>query len=352
MNSPPSKHAADASDESDGSDTSDRSAAAGAVPTPAPASAAPGEPLVVPPLVPGEALVLPPRPAAEAREVLAVFSAAGVPYLVEREDATGWTITVPAPWAEQAVRQLADYDRERRAWPPAPPPAAADEPELGDEHWWSAALATALLLAFYHFTGPFDAARPALAAGAADAQDILAGQWWRLITALTLHGDFGHIAGNSICAFLIGYVVCRYLGHGLAWFAVLLTGAFGNLGATLVYHDAHVSVGFSTAVFGALGLLAALRAAALWQAGRRDWRSWGLPLLGALGLLGLLGAAPNVDLLAHLFGFLAGIALGFPAHALRPCRCRWPVQWLAAAATLALLLLAWALALRHLPAQS
>ena len=48
---------------------------------------------------------------------------------------------------------------------------------------------------------------------------------------------------------------------------------------------------------------------------RHFLRSWGLPAAGALALLALFGTeGKNTDLGAHLFGFVSGLLLGFPAE--------------------------------------
>ncbi len=62
-----------------------------------------------------------------------------------------------------------------------------------------------------------------------------------------------------------------------------------------------VSIGASTAVFGALGALAAMP-----QLRRRAW----MPLGAGLALLAFLGTSKRADLAGHLCGFAAGVVLG------------------------------------------
>ena len=74
----------------------------------------------------------------------------------------------------------------------------------------------------------------------------------------------------------------------------------------------HRSVGASTAVFGAVGILAAL---SLVRHRHYLQRRWLLPVAAALALLALLGTeGKNTDLGAHLFGFVSGIVLGLVAE--------------------------------------
>ncbi len=68
-----------------------------------------------------------------------------------------------------------------------------------------------------------------------------------------------------------------------------------------------------------------------------------------MALLALLGAGDeHVDVLAHALGFAAGVATGWLYSRLGVPRSRGAgVQRAAGAAALALIALAWALALRH-----
>jgi hypothetical protein len=82
----------------------------------------------------------------------------------------------------------------------------------------------------------------------------------------------------------------------------------------------HRSIGASTAVFAALGLLAA------WvRAGRRSGPGWVYrwgPVVAAVALLAYTGAGDeNTDVGAHLWGFAAGLVAGAVAAFL-------PRQWL------------------------
>ena len=63
------------------------------------------------------------------------------------------------------------------------------------------------------------------AAGAGQAGLTVAGQWWRAVTALGLHGDLGHIGSNLVAGSLFGFFLAEILGSGLAWLLILLAGA-------------------------------------------------------------------------------------------------------------------------------
>jgi membrane associated rhomboid family serine protease len=146
---------------------------------------------------------------------------------------------------------------------------------------------------------------------------VLTHEPWRAVTALTLHADSAHAIGNMISGTIFASAVCSRLGPGGGALAVLASGILGNV-ANAVYHHSigngmHGSIGASTAVFGAVGLLAATQIAVDYSSEHGSTRSLVervAPFVGGLALLGALGASPNSDLGAHLFGFLAGGLIG------------------------------------------
>src|SRR5205807_470512 len=112
--------------------------------------------------------------------------------------------------------------------------------------------------------------------------------------------------------------VCDQVGPGVGLALVLLAGAGGNALTAVAHGGDHISVGGSTAVFGTIGILAALRVVPRGRAGPGATKSW-VVVAASLALLTLLGTGPEADLLAHLFGLLVGFGLGpVPAPPLRP----------------------------------
>ena len=122
------------------------------------------------------------------------------------------------------------------------------------------------------------------------------GEWWRAVTALTLHVELDHLGGNLAFGAFFGYFVGRYFGHGVGWLAVLLAATGANVLNAWVQSPAHRSIGASTAVFAALGLLVTYT----WRRGfLRDtpWRARIAPIVAGLGLLAFTGTAgENTDL--------------------------------------------------------
>jgi rhomboid protease GluP len=284
---------------------------------------------------PGTAVrVTPSRPRAD--EWAVVLAAAGIPHWLRRR-LDGWALIVPAEDVGTAMESLAAYDRENAA-------EAAERPRATPA--WPPTIAgvvVALLL-----VGFFAVSRPGargswFMAGNADSARMFAGEWWRAVTALTLHADAAHLAGNAVGAALLFTAVCRQLGPGVGLCLLLLAGVVGNAVTAVVHGAGHVSVGASTAIFGGLGILAALRLIRPERAVARRGKWWVI-VASTLVLAVLLGAGPRADLYAHLFGLVAGAGLGALVAALR----RSPpaaVQWLLMAAAAAAVAVAWRAAL-------
>jgi rhomboid protease GluP len=146
--------------------------------------------------------------------------------------------------------------------------------------------------------------------GLADSWKIAGGEWWRAITALTIHADIAHLAGNIGFGALFGLLVSQHIGSAAAWLTILLSGAGGNLINAYFYKSLHLSLGASTMVFAALGILGifSLNAKSVYRQG--SMRRW-LPFITTVALLALTGTAgERTDVLAHLSGFLSGCASG------------------------------------------
>ncbi len=255
---------------------------------------------------------------------LAALSAAGLPYRLE-EDTEGWGIHVQLEHALAVEKELAEYERANQNWPPA---ALAPETlqQESDVSLLISLLVTAALLLFFRHTGPYDHHIDILQRGSADTAKIIAGQWWRAVTSLTLHADFPHVLGNAVCCFFFGLGASHWVGSGAAWLLILLSGFSGNLAAAYLTGPGRTAVGASTATFGALGLLSFFQVMRNWHRYgnlRSLWsRTW-VPFGAGLALLALLGTGPRADLAGHLCGFSAGLVCGFFALPLVNHRVPW-----------------------------
>lgn len=240
---------------------------------------------------------------ARVNELALVLTARGVPF--QRQPASGgWELWVPLADAPAAATELTLYRHENARQVGSRPLEEVGAGRAGVV-WY---VATLLAVFFALHTDLFG--KDWLGAGRLEAGSLLGGEWWRAFTALTLHLELAHLGGNLAFGAFFGYFVGRYLGAGVGWLAVLLAAGGANVLNAWVQAPSHRSIGASTAVFAALGLLMAY----IWRRGfLRDtpWRARIGPIVAGLGLLAFTGTSgENTDLGAHLFGFIAGIASG------------------------------------------
>lgn len=132
------------------------------------------------------------------------------------------------------------------------------------------------------------------------------GENYRAITALFLHADAGHLLGNLAGILIFGAPFIRLAGFGTGPFMLLLTGTLGNLMTAGLYRTAHLSIGASTSVMGAAGLLTAFQ-----MTRKEKSLNTVIPLIAGATLVGLLSQGERTDVFAHVFGFLNGFLLGF-----------------------------------------
>jgi rhomboid protease GluP len=185
-----------------------------------------------------------------------------------------------------------------------------------------------------------------LASGDLDAG--AGGEWWRAITALTLHLDQEHLLGNLLFGVIGGIAAARLLGPGVAWASILGAGALANYVEVLISPATHRAVGASTAVFAALGLLAGMAWRERLTSRERAWYRWA-PLIAGVSLLTLLGAGrEHVDVLGHGLGFLFGLGVGWIYARVNMSRNRdTRLQMVTGAGAVLLTCIAWALAISH-----
>ncbi len=251
-----------------------------------------------------------------------------------------WLIRVSTADFNAALAQLQRYERENRPRRPRFGRSTDAHPRA-----WAASVAFALvLLGVAYLAGRKAFGFDWMAAGVADAAAIRAGDWWRAVTALTLHFDVGHLLANLGFGAVFVLFAGQLLGPGVAVLGILLAASGANLLCILLEPTSHVSAGASTAVFATLGLLSAYA----WRTRADDGERWSYrwaPLLAGTCLLAFMGISDeHTDVLAHLTGFgtgaLAGVWLAAQAH-----RLGRAMQWFGAVASAALVAVAWAVAL-------
>jgi len=267
----------------------------------------------------------------QAEEWALVLTAAGIPNAIE-VDASGFIVLAAGDDSLRAHAALAAYDDERRV-----APTLVSEPYP----WMSGVGLGLLLLWLFTFSGTPSPGSRWFAAGSAAADRIRAGEVWRTVTALTLHVDVMHVLGNAVATAVLVPPLVQRFGAGATLVLLLLAGALGNVLAALTHDPRHVAVGASTATFGAVGLLTALRLLPHEPPTRS--KRWTAPVAGVL-LLVTLGAAPGADIAAHLFGFVVGAALGALAGFTVRRRPRALVQWVLGLLVAIVVIVCWRLA--------
>jgi rhomboid protease GluP len=261
--------------------------------------------------VPTEAVVRASPDRGQAEAWTLVLEAMAIPHRVVPTDA-GFAVMVPPRMVAPAIAALDAQDREAAEGPPR----EIAVPDHGPSFVGVAMAIT--IIAFFVVSGP--RAGPDVQGwfrhGSAVARAIVHDhELWRAVTALTLHADTMHVAGNAVASLIFVTALGRWLGAGLALLATLLAGVAGNLLTAYIYSTSHNVVGASTSTFGALGVLGGLQFVRRFRdatVGR--FRRALLGIAAALGLLAMLGMGERSDVVAHAtglgFGVLAGLALG------------------------------------------
>ncbi len=231
-----------------------------------------------------------------------VLTAVAIPHYIPANKSQ---LLVKPQNVNQASLQLENYFAENKNWPPVkeevetifPKPAAP--PTL---------LIMGIMTLFFWITGPWEINNPWFQIGAINSNAILNDhQWWRLVTALTLHADDVHLLGNCIIGGFMTHLLCKTIGTGTGWFFIIITGCSGNLLNILLRSAEHNSVGFSTAVFGSIGIFTGLQICK----GHSGYKNFLAPLGSGIGLLAMLGSeGERTDLGAHFFGLLCGVLAG------------------------------------------
>lgn len=266
-----------------------------------------------------------------------MLHALGLEHAIDR-DGGEWVLLVPPESAARANAELENYRRENRRTPPRPRLAVIDRGWAGVAGYlfiiW---MMPTLEWRFFSL--------PWRDSGEVHASLVLAGQWWRTVTALTLHADLGHLVANSVFGVVVGILAGRNLGSGLAWLLIVICGAVGNALNAAIRPEDFYSIGASTATFAAVGLVGAF----VWRRGyyrTMDWRRSFAPIAAALALFAYTGTSgEHTDVVAHLTGLTSGLGCGVVAAGFDVQRLGRVGQSCAGAVAVGLVGVAWWIAL-------
>lgn len=139
---------------------------------------------------------------------------------------------------------------------------------------------------------------------------VVKGEWWRLLTAMFLHGGMTHLLMNMFSLYLVGRGAEMYFDTKSYLSIYFFSGIIGGL-VSLYMHPVSVGVGASGAIFGVFGALAGFflahrdRIASHSKAFMKDFG-----IIIAINLvIGL--SIPSIDVSAHIGGLVVGFIGGF-----------------------------------------
>lgn len=233
-----------------------------------------------------------------------VLTATGIETRVER-DTTRWLLFARSEMETAARQQLEIYRKENKNVKRARAPS----PQI-DKGWVGCGIYVAIvwcvwILESLGLVGEFPR-DGAMWAYAVREQ----GEWWRTVTALTLHGDVVHLVGNTAFGLIFGVIAGRHYGSGLAWLLIVLCGAAGNYLNAHLQADMFVSIGASTAMFAAVGLIGGMFFRRRFISGR-GWKYNAIPIVGVIGIFAFMGiGSERTDVVAHLTGLFCGLVAG------------------------------------------
>ncbi len=161
--------------------------------------------------------------------------------------------------------------------------------------------------------------------GANNGGLVLQGDWWRLVTATFVHIGVLHLATNMWCLWNLGLLGEPLLGPFGMFAAYILTGIAGNMLSVIVNpglptsESGIVGAGASGAVFGLAGVLIVMLKSPLLPVPREELKRLRKSVIYFAVLNFIIGGSTiffqsfiRIDNMAHLGGFLSGLAFGVP----------------------------------------
>jgi len=139
---------------------------------------------------------------------------------------------------------------------------------------------------------------------------VLKSEWWRLFTAMFLHGGMTHILMNMFSLYLIGRGAEVYFDKKSYLSIYLFSGLIGGL-ISLYIHPVSVGIGASGAIFGIFGALAGFFLAHREKIGSHTkvfMKEFSI-IIGINMIIGF--SIESVDVSAHIGGLIIGFTGGF-----------------------------------------
>ncbi len=144
--------------------------------------------------------------------------------------------------------------------------------------------------------------------GAKINEFIVAGQYYRLVTMIFLHGGLVHLAFNSYALYIIGPTVERPFGSLRFLIVYLLSGVTGSIFSFIF--NPHPAVGASGAIFGLIGA-----SGVYLFTHRRVFGALARQRLNSIAMITIInlviGLNPGIDNWAHIGGLIGGGVLAW-----------------------------------------
>lgn len=270
-----------------------------------------------------------------------VLWAMHIPHKVHRDNSS-FVVCVAREKAETAQEQIALFESENKDRISCPEPDRAEDGSAESVFW------VLMGIAIWHGVTHQQVHILGLASvewmelGRVDGRAILEqGQWWRVLTSLTLHSGPEHLLSNLVFGGVFMHLVCRELGGGAGWLLTVVAAGLANALNVLIQGPAHLAIGASTAVFAGLGLLSGMGSPR-----EKRWPAVLAPLGAGLVLLAWLGSGgERTDVGAHLFGFGTGLAVSLSLRLAGQWDKKKFPQVLCGLCALGLIVLAWGAAI-------
>lgn len=169
-------------------------------------------------------------------------------------------------------------------------------------------LACAIVFGFQAATGGLVNPQRLIEMGALSRAEVEQGEVWRMLSATFLHGSVEHLVGNLMMLYVLGLACEHGFGRSQALFLYVVAGLGGSAASLL---NPKISVGASGAIFGLAGALITLFRRHRHTLHVRSGRIGIVVGFWALFQIVLGFTDPNIDNLAHIGGFGAGLILGW-----------------------------------------
>jgi len=166
-------------------------------------------------------------------------------------------------------------------------------------------LIIAMCLIFYFVPLIFGEYANVIDAFCVHGPSIKAGQYYRLLTGMFLHGNIFHLAFNCYALYVIGKQLESFLGKIKYTIIYLFSGIIGSFFTCIFTGDA-ASIGASGAIFGLMGSLVYFGYHYRVYLGNVI-KSQILPLIGINLIIGF--TIPGIDNAAHIGGLLGGLLI-------------------------------------------